>query len=217
MTSISTFYNMAACAAGVENQEAINKAISPKGLLEHIINFFTFGCVRKDNKELYRQINDNIMQLINSSEAMHEFTSTGTIALNDIQGCKVTFTLPGNNNENGMVIVTVSKGKHEEKGEVPSDKFKSSLATTMMRRGANTSSTIVKDNGEDTCFAFDDHYIDDNVEDYISTLNIQYDPVDSAIDEALGFLDIQDVNNIIQEGGIFSVSSKDIPVQPSWK
>ena len=41
MTSISTLCNMAVCAAGAENQGEINKALSPKGLLEYIINFFT--------------------------------------------------------------------------------------------------------------------------------------------------------------------------------
>ncbi|MGG2142182.1 hypothetical protein [Symbiopectobacterium sp. RP] len=47
MTSISTLYNIAACAVGMENQDEIKKALSPHGLLEHIINFFTFGGVRK--------------------------------------------------------------------------------------------------------------------------------------------------------------------------
>ncbi|WP_440863871.1 hypothetical protein [Symbiopectobacterium purcellii] len=41
MASISTLYNITACAAGEENQDKVNKALSPNGLLECIINFFT--------------------------------------------------------------------------------------------------------------------------------------------------------------------------------
>lgn len=215
MTSINTVYNIAVCAAGVENQDEINKAISPKGLLEYIINFFTFGGVRRDNKALYRQIDSNIMRFINSPEAMNEYSKTGLITLDNIQGNKVTFTLPGNNNENGMVLVTVSNGKHEEKGEIPGDKFKSSLTTTMMKPGGNALSTIEEDDEDETGFSFDGHYIDDTFDDYIRICNTQYGSVDSAIDEALNVLDVDDVNSIIQEGGIFSVSSKDTPAQPS--
>ncbi len=215
MTSINTVYHIAVCAAGVENQDEINKAISPKGLLEYIVNFFTFGGVRKKNEELYRQINHDILLSINSSKTLYDLTKTGIITLDNIQGNKVTFTLPGNNNENGMVLVTVSNGKHEEKGEIPGDKFKSSLTTTMMKPGGNALSTIEEDDEDETGFSFDGHYIDDTFDDYIRICNTQYGSVDSAIDEALNVLDVDDVNSIIQEGGIFSVSSKDTPAQPS--
>ncbi len=212
MTSISTLCNMAVCAAGAENQGEINKALSPKGLLEYIINFFTFGSIRKGNKELYRQIDNNIIRLINSSEAMYECTRTGVIALDDIQGNKVTFNLPSNNNEKGTVIVRVSDGKQEAKGEIPGDKFKFLLAT-LMRQGTSALDSIAEENESEAGFEFDDQYIDDNSEDYMHIHNKLYASVDSLLDEALDSLDVEDVNDIIKEGGVFSVSSKDEPIQ----
>ncbi|MGK2889414.1 MAG: hypothetical protein ACSLEN_10790 [Candidatus Malihini olakiniferum] len=136
MISINTLCNMTVCASGIENQREINKALSPKRFLEYIINFFTFFSVRGDNKELYRQIDNNIIRLINSSEAIYKFSITGFIALDDIQGNKVTFTLPGNNHENGMVVVTVSNGRGEAKREIPGDKFKFSLLVLAKQRSS---------------------------------------------------------------------------------
>lgn len=212
MTSISTLCNIAVCAASAENQGEINKALSPKGLLEYIINFFTFGSIRKENKELYRQIDNNIIRLINSSEAMYECTRTGIITLDDIQGNKVTFTLPSENNEKGTVIVRVSDGRQEAKGEIPGDRFKF-LLSTLMRQETSALSSIAEKNEGETEFEFDDQYIDDNSEDYMRIHNKLYSSVDGLIDEALDSLDVEDVNSIIKEGGIFSVSSKDEPVQ----
>ncbi|MGG2142183.1 hypothetical protein [Symbiopectobacterium sp. RP] len=143
-----------------------------------------------------------------SSKFLYDFTSTRTINLYDIQGNKVTFTLPSNNNEDGMVIVTVSNGKHEVKGEITSDKFKCALAEMVMFQRENVLSTIMEDNEDKTCFTLDQYYIDDDFEDHFRICNARYGSVDSAIYKDLNFLDIEDVNSIIQEGGIFSASSK---------
>lgn len=41
------------------------------------------------------------------------------IILDDMDGCRVEFNLPGENNEAGQVIVRVSKGDHSETREIP--------------------------------------------------------------------------------------------------
>lgn len=41
------------------------------------------------------------------------------IILEDMDGCRVEFNLPGENNEAEQVIVRVSKGDHSETREIP--------------------------------------------------------------------------------------------------
>lgn len=216
MASISTLYNITACAAGEGNQDEINKAVSPKGLLEYIINFFTFGGVRRDNKELYRQIDNNIMRLINSPEAMNECSKTGVITLDDIHGNKVTFTLPGNNNENGMVTVTVSKGKNMATGEIPGDKFKFPV-TTQWKQDPDALNTIDEDNvidiesdddSDDYYYDYNYHRYDGDVSNHFKTLcvsNTRFADLDSDIVKNMYLQDIEaEMSDIIREGGIFS-------------
>lgn len=45
------------------------------------------------------------------------------IILDDMDGCRVEFNLPGENNEAGQVIVRVSKGDHSETREIPLASF----------------------------------------------------------------------------------------------
>lgn len=215
MTSINTVYNIAACAANDGNQNEINKAVSPRGLLEYIVNFFTFGCVRKNNEKLYHQIKGDILRSICSPEILFDFTKTGVITLDNIQGNKVTFTLPGSNNANGMVLLTVSNGKYEEEGEIPGVNFNYLLTAMRRTSGENALNSIEVYNEDETGLSLGYHYIDDTFDDYSSIFKTRYASADSAIGEAPNVLDVEDINSIIQEGGIFSISSRDTSVHPS--
>lgn len=56
------------------------------------------------------------------------------IILDDMDGCRVEFNLPGENNEAGQVIVRVSKGDHSETREIPLVSLKNMSSFTIQMR-----------------------------------------------------------------------------------
>ncbi|WP_440867652.1 hypothetical protein [Symbiopectobacterium purcellii] len=140
-----------------------------------------------------------MIRLINSPEAMNECSKTGIITLDDIQGNKVTFTLPGKNNENGMVTVTVSKGKNMVTGEIPGDRFKVIVAT-QWKQDADALNTIDEDNAIDVesddsdNYYYNYHHYDGDVSTHFKTLgasNTRFADLDSDIVKNMYLQDIE--------------------------
>ncbi|WP_145509293.1 pentapeptide repeat-containing protein [Yersinia alsatica] len=85
---------------------------SPKTILEHILNFFTFGSVRKEAAEQY----DKFVQAMTTALCLHNqargdnsYRLPDNLTV-DFAGHTVTFTLPGENpNTTGKVMVVVSR------------------------------------------------------------------------------------------------------------
>ncbi|ECF8136133.1 hypothetical protein C1967_26030, partial [Salmonella enterica] len=75
-------------AAGTGMDSDIKKAISPKNILEHIINFFTFGGVTRENKKNYLYI----LELMTNALAQKEkqIGMDTSLHLSDINGCQIS-------------------------------------------------------------------------------------------------------------------------------
>ncbi len=77
---------------------SIKDITSPKGILEHIINFITFGKLRKDKEFLYEEIIKNMEQSFRVVTAK-EMEDGRNIHLDDINGCKVSFYYTAHTNK----------------------------------------------------------------------------------------------------------------------
>ncbi|EAA3003815.1 effector protein PipB, partial [Salmonella enterica subsp. enterica] len=108
--SLGSLAGMATSAFGAGTYAAMRQATSPKTILEHIINFFTCGGVRRRNETQYKELIEVMADTLNSSMPGRGAPLPENIILEDMGGCRVEFNLPGENNEAGQVIVRVSKG-----------------------------------------------------------------------------------------------------------
>ncbi|EKS4548363.1 pentapeptide repeat-containing protein [Salmonella enterica] len=106
-------------AAGTGMDSDIKKAISPKNILEHIINFFTFGGVTRENKKNYL----HILELMTNALAQkkNQIGMDTSLHLNDINGCQVSFT-PSETDHN-YITIEVKKGDYSERYNINSNKF----------------------------------------------------------------------------------------------
>ncbi|QZN97234.1 hypothetical protein [Symbiopectobacterium purcellii] len=124
MATISQCCNMAICAAGIESEDEKNKIMSPKGVLEHIINFFTAGGIRRANERLYTKLCQSLSDNLTKESLGMLDLMPDSLTLHDIDGYSVSFFLPKANNNTGTVTVEVhkctGKGKDSEyaKGEI---------------------------------------------------------------------------------------------------
>lgn len=103
MMSINNLTDLLLSIADFGTLSEMEKATSPRGILQYIINFFTFGGVRKDNEKMYMKLMESMANTLTNS------VSEGLI-LDDINGCIVTFTMPGMNNDAGDVTLEVRRG-----------------------------------------------------------------------------------------------------------
>ncbi|EAM6080237.1 TPA: type III secretion system effector PipB2 [Salmonella enterica] len=117
--SLGSLAGMATSAFGAGTYAAMRQATSPKTILEHIINFFTCGGVRRRNETQYKELIEVMADTLNSSMPGRGAPLPENIILEDMGGCRVEFNLPGENNEAGQVIVRVSKGDNSETREIP--------------------------------------------------------------------------------------------------
>ncbi|WP_289347635.1 hypothetical protein [Pantoea stewartii] len=98
---------------------SIKDITSPKGILEHIINFITFGKLRKDKEFLYEEIIKNMEQSFRVVTAK-EMEDGRNIHLDDINGCKVSFYYTAHTNK---VTVEVKNNYKSESQEIDSKNF----------------------------------------------------------------------------------------------
>ncbi len=65
--SLGSLAGMATSAFGAGTSAAMRQATSPKTILEHIINFFTCGGVRRKNEAQYQELIDTMADTLKSS------------------------------------------------------------------------------------------------------------------------------------------------------
>lgn len=65
--SLGSLAGMATSAFGAGTYAAMRQATSPKTILEHIINFFTCGGVRRRNETQYKELIEVMADTLNSS------------------------------------------------------------------------------------------------------------------------------------------------------
>lgn len=131
--SLGSLAGMATSAFGAGTSAAMRQATSPKTILECIINFFTCGGVRRKNETQYKELIEAMADTLKSSMSDRGAPLPENIILDDMDGCRVEFNLPGENNEAEQVIVRVSKGDHSETREIPFDSFEKICRALLFR------------------------------------------------------------------------------------
>lgn len=131
--SLDSLAGMAASAFGTGSYAAMRQATSPKTILEFLINFFTCGGIRRRNEKQYQELIETMAETLKSVMPDRGAPLPESLILDDIDGCRVEFSLPGDNNETGHVIVRVSKGGNSERREIPTDCFEKVCRALLFR------------------------------------------------------------------------------------
>ncbi|EIV1573460.1 type III secretion system effector PipB2 [Salmonella enterica] len=131
--SLGSLAGMATSAFGAGTYAAMRQATSPKTILEYIINFFTCGGVRRKNEAQYQELIETMAETLKSSMSDRGAPLPENIILDDVDGCRVEFNLPGENNEAEQVIVRVSKGDNSETREIPFASFEKICRVLLFR------------------------------------------------------------------------------------
>ncbi|EDW8111277.1 type III secretion system effector PipB2 [Salmonella enterica] len=124
---------MAASAFGTGTYAAMRQATSLQSFLEFIINFFTCGGIRRRNETQYHELIETMAETLKSTMPDRGAPLPENIILDDMDGCRVEFNLPGENNEAGQVIVRVSKGGNTETREIPLASFEKTCRALLFR------------------------------------------------------------------------------------
>lgn len=111
----------------------MRQATSPRTILEFIINFFTCGGIRRRNEIQYQELIEAMAEALKSTMPDRSALLPENLILDDIDGCRVEFSLPGDNNETGHVIVRVSKSGNSEMREIPADSFEKICRVLLFR------------------------------------------------------------------------------------
>ncbi|HCC0887919.1 TPA: SPI-2 type III secretion system effector PipB [Salmonella enterica] len=111
------------CAAGSGSKEAIKDATSPRGILEWLVNFFTFGGVRRSNERSFREVVEKLTTaLINIDETA--FYSGTRIFLEEINGCTTRLVCgAASDDKEPVVTIEVCKNGDIVASEVDGDTF----------------------------------------------------------------------------------------------
>lgn len=133
MTGSLASVNRMASSFAVGTINAMQEALSPKGILQHIINILTFGGVRRDNQEQYQAFVQSMADELEKPGYSRDSPLPEKITLSDFNGYKVEFSLPACSNSTGSVVITVSKNNELISETVSSEVFKKVCNTLMFR------------------------------------------------------------------------------------
>lgn len=119
--SLDSLAGMAKSAFGAGTSAAMRQATSPKTILEYIINFFTCGGIRRRNETQYQELIETMAETLKSTMPDRGAPLPENIILDDMDGCRVEFNLPGENNEAGQVLYESVKATilRQEKFRLP--------------------------------------------------------------------------------------------------
>ncbi len=125
---------MAESIAGIGTLTARYDARSPQGILEHIVNFLTFGYLSKRYAAQYDKFAQTLSDALNTAlPDRNSYNLPETLNV-DYYGYSVSFTLPSVNNDNGLVAIKVSKGGKSIESEVEKNAFCSICTVLLIRR-----------------------------------------------------------------------------------
>jgi len=136
----------------VATRQELDDLTRPRGILAYIINFFTFGAVRRENAKPYEAFAQAMTTALiqEGSSDVHPYTPPERLVV-DCFGYTVIFTRPGEiHNAAGPVTVEVCKGSETVVAEVDKDKFCRISTALMLRhkgRLRSTSAVLTDNNG----------------------------------------------------------------------
>src|SRR5471030_1273481 len=129
---------------GAATQQARDSMACPRGILEHIVDFFTFGAVRREKVRAYDEFADAM------PVALHQVSlDTHNAAIPErlvvvFSGYTVTFTQPGeHHNAAGQVAIEVSQSGKTAAARVNKDEFCRISTALLLRRLGGLPSTAV--------------------------------------------------------------------------
>lgn len=131
---LSNLNLMVSSAAGIGTLSAMHKASSPKGILQYIINFLTFGGIRRDNEKEYQIFVQSMADELSKTGYSRGGEFPEKIIMDDFNGYKVEFSILATNTSSERVIIEVSKNNLSELAEVPFEIFEKICNTLMFRR-----------------------------------------------------------------------------------
>lgn len=133
MSLISSRNTLPDCLSAVMTgtDYALKEATSPKGILEHIINFFTRGGVTKYNEKICDQIVNNMEKLFVGLD-YDDIKCSESFTLDDIHGCKIIFRNSRDNPE--KVLIEVTKNSAKESQEINAKNFYDAYRMLTIRR-----------------------------------------------------------------------------------
>lgn len=137
------------CATAASNQ-ALDKMTGPQGIREHIINFFTFAAIRKENAKPYHEFAKAMTAALHQASLdTHTCTIPDRLVVN-FAGYTVIFTQPEiHHHAADFVTIEISQAAETIRAEVDRDKFLLiSTALQLRQLGGLPSSAVVltKDN-----------------------------------------------------------------------
>ncbi|WP_174249771.1 pentapeptide repeat-containing protein [Candidatus Sodalis sp. SoCistrobi] len=95
-------------AAGTGSSHAMKDAMSPTGILEHLLDILTFGGIRREKKNLYPVMMDKMVEALQGTD----ITEPRDIILHDVSGYKISFKLTAMDSDEKKVTVEVGDGDH---------------------------------------------------------------------------------------------------------
>ncbi|XBS70743.1 pentapeptide repeat-containing protein [Acerihabitans sp. KWT182] len=142
---------MAESLAGIGTEQAKTDATSLSGILEHIVNFFTFGLVRRHRIEHYNGFAKAMAEALEAATATDSLLNVPETVIVDFQGYRVIFRQPPEGSGNADdVSVEVSKGSTSIESTVSKSTFRRVGTVLLLRQWFKLACTdaILTDQGQ---------------------------------------------------------------------
>lgn len=131
---LTNLTHMVSSAAGIGTLSAMQKASSPKGILQYIINVLTLGGIRRDNEKEYQVFVQSMADELSKTGYYRSGKFPEKIIMDNFNGYKVDFSIPAPNTSSERVIIEVSKNNLSESTEIPFGTFEKICNALVFRR-----------------------------------------------------------------------------------
>ncbi|KAA5972885.1 hypothetical protein [Pantoea sp. M_9] len=138
---------LSAYAMGIGSELNMKDVTRPKGMLEHVIDVFTLGGVRREKEEVYKSVISELRSVLHDKKITPDsLQSMKKIKLNLN---KMDITLRPDSRYNAMQII-VSKGSEKAEGFVPDSNFTALCSSIMLREklGLSRDNDLLMPSGE---------------------------------------------------------------------
>ena len=121
---------LSAYAMGIGSELNMKDVARPKGMLEHLVNIFTLGGVRREKEEVYKSVIAQLRTELRDRKATPD--SLQNMGKIELHLNKMDITLRPDSRYNAMQI-TVSRGSEKAESFVPDSNFTALCSSSMLR------------------------------------------------------------------------------------
>lgn len=138
---------LSAYAMGIGSELNMKDVARPKGMLEHLVNIFTLGGVRREKEEVYKSVIAQLRTELRDRKATPE--SLQNMGKIELHLNKMDITLRPDSRYNAMQI-TVSRGSEKAESFVPDSNFAALCSSIMLREtlGLSRGNDLLMPSGE---------------------------------------------------------------------